>query len=139
MKTRTGDFTEKPALDVVRAWLDAVNDHDEDRVMELSDPDIEIVGPRGSGHGTELLRAWLGHARVRLLPRRSFVHNADVVVEQHGIWYSVMDGRVMGEADVASRFHCRGGRVARYARHDDLDDALRAAGLDRADEMTDAE
>jgi hypothetical protein len=42
-------------------------------------------------------------------------------------------GAVIGEADVATRFVVRDGRIAELERHDALGGALRAAGLTEAD------
>jgi antitoxin (DNA-binding transcriptional repressor) of toxin-antitoxin stability system len=122
------------SLDVVRAWLNAVNSRDYELVIERSDPDIEIVGPRGSGYGHQLLRDWLDHARLSLETLRAFARGDTVVVAQRGIWRSVETGEVIGEADVASLFRVEGGRVAQYARYDSLAEALKQAGLDYADE-----
>jgi hypothetical protein len=122
-------------VDVARAWVEAVNARDVERVMELSDAEIEIVGPRGSGYGHALLRDWLGHAWLRLEPRRTFARGEMVVQAQHGVWRDAATGEVTGDADVASRLVVRGGRVALYARHDALDEALAAAGLAAGDEV----
>jgi hypothetical protein len=119
---------------VVRAWQDAANVKDIDRLVELSDPDIEVVGPRGSGRGHRLLREWLGRAGLSLETRRVFVRGNAVVVAQHGVWRSAETGEVTGERDVASLFRVAGRRVAYFARYDSLDDALREAGLDYGDE-----
>ncbi len=127
--------SEQTPFDIVNAWLDAVNDRREERLMELSDPDIEIVGPRGTGHGHALLREWMSHAHVHLEALCVFAAGDRVVVEQHGVWRSVQDGKLIGETDVASEFRVAGGRVARYARYDSVDEALQAAGLAYTDEM----
>ena len=118
---------------VVLAWQEALNREDHDAVLALSAPDVEIVGPRGSGRGLELLRGWLGHARVRLHPRRTFARGDAVVVEQHAEWRSPEGGDLAGEAEVASVFRVAGGRVSYYARFDRLADALALAGLSEAD------
>lgn len=120
---------------VVHDWHDALNAEDAEGVLRLSDPNIEIVGPRGSGFGHALLRAWLAHARVRLEPRRVFARGSTVVVEQHGVWRAPESGEVLGEADVASFFRVVDGRVAYYARFDSTGAALAAAGLSEADEV----
>lgn len=122
------------SLDVVRAWLAAVNNRDYDLTIEKSDPNIEIIGPRGAGYGRPLLRDWLNHARVRLESRRAFARGNTVVVAQRGEWRAVETGEVIGEADVASLFRVEGGRVAHYARYDSLAEALERAGLDYTDE-----
>jgi|SRR5690606_13497552 len=122
-------------LHVVQAWHQALNQRDFERVLEMSDPAIEIVGPRGSGHGRELLNDWLRHARVSLLPLRTFSRGEAVVVTQRGTWHSLETGDVIGEADVASYFLVHNGRITRYARFDTLETALSAAGLTEADEV----
>ena len=121
-------------LAIVQAWQDAANAQDVDPLLELSDPDIEVIGPRGSGRGHQLLRDWLGRAGLSLETRRVFARGDTVVLAQHGVWRSVETGEVTGEADVASRFRVDGRRVAQVARHDSLEAALAEAGLGDADE-----
>ncbi|BDP40640.1 hypothetical protein DAETH_06090 [Deinococcus aetherius] len=41
--------------EVVRAWEEAVDARNEMRLLALSAPDIEIVGPRGSAYGHAVL------------------------------------------------------------------------------------
>lgn len=125
-------------LAVVQAWQDAANNGDLHRLLELSDPAIELVGPRGSGHGHQLLRDWLGRAGLALKTLRAFARGNVVVVEQHGVWRSTETGEVEGEADIASRFQVREEKITQFARYDSLDDALRESGLDHADEIEQA-
>ena len=60
------------SVTLVQAWQDAANTQNVDRLIALSDPNIEIVGPRGSGYGHQLLREWLGRAGLRLEMLRVF-------------------------------------------------------------------
>ena len=120
---------------IVQAWQDAANSGNIDRLIALSDPDIKIAGPRGSGHGHQLLRDWLGRAGPRLETRRVFARGDAVVVLQHGVWRSVETGDVIGEADIASRFRVDGEWVRQFARYDSLDVALAESGLSYADEV----
>ena len=120
---------------LVQAWQDAANDQDIDRLLELSAPDIEIVGPRGSGYGHQLLRDWLGRAGLQLTTRRAFVRDNAVVLAQHGVWHSVETGAVTGERELASRFRVADQHITQFARHDSLDSALQEAGLQYADEI----
>ena len=120
---------------IVRAWQEAVNDRDVDRLLELSDPEIEVSGPRGSGHGHTLLREWLDRAGLSLETLRVFERGGVVVVAQRGLWRSVETGEVVGEHDVASLFRVDGRRVTYFARYDDLESALEAAGLGYAEEV----
>lgn len=117
---------------VVRNWQEAANDQDIDRLLELSAPDVEIVGPRGSGYGHELLRVWLSSAGLKLETLRTFARNDAVVMFQHGVWRSQETGEITGAANVATRFLVQGDRIAQLARYDGddgLDIALEEAGL----------
>ncbi len=125
----------KSPFALVQAWQDAANDQNIDRLVELSAPTIEIVGPRGSGYGHQLLRDWLGRAGLHLTTQRAFGRDNVVVVAQHGVWRSLETGAVTGERDLASRFQVDGQYIVQFARHDSLADALSAAGLHDSDEI----
>ncbi len=120
---------------LVYAWQDAANRQDGDRLVELSDPHIEIRGPRGSGYGAQLLRDWLGRAGLTLETRRTFARENIAVLSQHGIWRSIETGETAGEADLASRFRVDNERIVEFERHDTLEAALATAGLSEADEV----
>jgi len=120
---------------IVQAWQDAANSQNIDRLVELSAPDIEVVGPRGSGRGTQLLRDWLGRAGLQLTTLRAFARSNSVVLAQHGVWRSLETGEVTGERDLASHFQVAGHRVAQFARHGSLDVALNEADVSYSDEI----
>lgn len=120
-------------VEVVLEWHEALNREDGDAVLALSHEEIEIVGPRGSGSGLDLLRGWLLHARVRLHPGRAFARGDTVVMEQRGVWRSPETGETVGEAAVASVLRVREGRIAYFARFDALEPALEHAGLRESD------
>jgi hypothetical protein len=121
-------------LDVALAWQDAANRQDAGALELLSHPEIEIVGPRGSARGRQLLRDWLARANLALESRRSFARGDAVVLDQRGTWRSAEANEIVGEADVATSFRVDGGRVTRLARFDRLGDALRDADLGEEDE-----
>ena len=123
-----------PEVRVVAEWHEALNGGDAERVVALSDPNVELGGPRGAARGAAALRQWVGHAQVRLAPGRTFHRGDTVVVEQAAEWRDGETGAPIGAATVATVFVVRDGRVASVARHDDLAAALRAAGLDGSDE-----
>lgn len=120
---------------VVQAWQEAANRQDIDRLLALSDPHIEVVGPRGAGYGHQLLRDWIARAGILLTTHRTFARGNVVVLAQHGVWRSVETHTVPGDADLASCFRVDGQRVMQFVRYDDLDSALAAAGLTDADEL----
>jgi hypothetical protein len=50
------------SLAVAAGWLSAVNDQDTAKIAGLSAADIEIIGPRGSATGRQVLAGWLARA-----------------------------------------------------------------------------
>jgi len=114
---------------LVQAWLAAANQQDSAQLLALSSPDIELVGPRGVGHGHRLLLDWLGRAGLTLTTQRIYARDQIVVVAQQGVWRAVASGAFLGEAALASLFRVAQGQVIAFARYDDLETALAAAEL----------
>jgi uncharacterized protein (DUF3084 family) len=56
-------------------------------------------------------------------------------VEEAATWHDAQTGETVGAATVATVFELDGGSVAGIFRYDDLEDALRRAGLDGSDEI----
>ena len=123
------------ALSIVQAWQDAVNRQDIDRLLDISAPDIAIIGPQGVGSGHQLLRDWLARAGLTLTTTRIFQRGDTIVLAQHGTWHAGTSGSVIGEAEVASRFRVRDQQVIEFERYDDLATALNAARLTSTDEQ----
>ena len=124
---------------IVRAWQAAANDQHIDRLLELSAPDIVIIGPRGRGAGHQLLREWIARAGLTLSTQRTFQRGDTVVLAQHGTWQSSTTGGVPSEADLASRFRVRDEQVIEFERYEDLASALTAADIRAADEQPSAD
>jgi ketosteroid isomerase-like protein len=121
-------------LRVVEAWHEALNGGEIDRLVELSHPEVEVGGPRGTGRGAQLLREWVDRANVSLEPQRIFHHADTVIVEQWAQWRSADTGRVISSQTVGSVFVVRDGQVTRVVRYPDLADALGATDLDESHE-----
>ena len=117
----------------VAAWHEALNSGDVERLIGLSHPDIEVGGPRGSGHGAQILREWVDRANARLEPQRVFQRADTVVVEQGAEWQSV---EPIDRQRVASVFVVREGLVMSVLRYSDLATALRAADFDESHERS---
>lgn len=124
------------SLRVAQAWQDAANAQDIPRLLELSAPNIEIIGPRGSGFGHQLLMEWLARAGLTLTTQRAFARGEMVALEQSGVWRDLATGEVRGERTLASTFRVNDQQqVAAFARYDSLAEAgLAAAGLAASDE-----
>ena len=54
---------------LARSWVEAVNERDLDRMLELADPEIEIVTPRGPQRGPDAIRRWVELQSYGLVPR----------------------------------------------------------------------
>jgi len=126
------------SIAIVQGWQAAANDQNIDRLLELSAPDIAIIGPRGRGSGHQLLREWIARAGLTLSTRRAFQHGDTVVLAQHGTWLSSATGGVPSDATLASRFRVRDEQVIEFERYDDLASALAAAGMCETDEQPSA-
>jgi hypothetical protein len=123
------------SAELVKMWLDAANRGHIERLIELSAPHIEVSGPRGSGQGYQLLREWAHRAGLHLTTLRIFARDTTVVAAQRAVWRSLETGEITGEQDPASRFRVVDGRVEQFVRYDNLDIALREAGLEYSDEI----
>ena len=123
-------------IEIVQAWQDAASSRDFERLLDLSDQNIGVIGPRGSGYGHELVREWLLRSGLTFKTLRLFARGDVVVVEQHGIWHSPETGEPTSEADFASHFRVEAGRVTHVARYESLDVALERAGLSYKDEVS---
>jgi ketosteroid isomerase-like protein len=118
-------------VQTVAAWHEALNYGDVERLVTLSHPNVEVGGPRGSGHGAQILREWVDRANVRLEPGRMFCEANAVIVEQEAEWQSTEpDDR----QTVASVFLVHEGLVTSVVRYPDLASALRAAKFDETPE-----
>ncbi len=54
---------------VLSQWHDAVNSGEIDQAVALCSHDVAVQGPRGVGHGRDLVRAWLTRSGIRLDPQ----------------------------------------------------------------------
>jgi hypothetical protein len=120
---------------LVQQWQGAANRQDIPLLLALSDPEIELVGPRGVAHGHAALAEWAQRAGAQLMTWRIFARGDRAAAAQHGMWRSPETGEAAGEADVATSFLVREGRVIRVARYDALDQALCDAQVTMADEQ----
>ncbi|MGH3932992.1 MAG: nuclear transport factor 2 family protein [Pseudonocardiaceae bacterium] len=124
------------SLAVAEEWLGAVNRGASRRVAQLSAEDVEIIGPRGTVRGRQVLSEWMTRAGFSADALRWFCGgDGSVVVEQDARWVDPATGTEQDRARVASQFLIDGACVAHYARHDKLAHALAAAGLDARDEV----
>jgi ketosteroid isomerase-like protein len=120
---------------IVEAWQDAANHQDVKRLLELSSIDIEIVGPRGTARGHQILQEWIVRAGLMLETFRTFAKDEVVVMAQHGTWRSEATNGEESKADVATVFRVADGKVVYLARYDGLEEALSKSNLSLNDEI----
>lgn len=92
-------------LAVVEAWQNAASAKDVERLIAVSAPTIEVVGPRGVATGHAILREWIARAGLQLHSRKAFVRGDVAVVEQDAVWHSVETGEKQSASVIASVFH----------------------------------
>ena len=51
---------------VLQTWHDAVNAGDIEAAVACCDENVAVQGPRGVGHGHDLVRGWLARSGIRL-------------------------------------------------------------------------
>jgi hypothetical protein len=122
-------------VDVVRAWIEAVNAQHVLGVMARSARGISMRGRRGSMQGQPALREWVERSGLHMTCERTFAHGEHVVVLHHATWRDG-GGFTVAEAAVANHFVASGDRVQSVSRFDALSDALADAGLSPSHEVT---
>jgi hypothetical protein len=121
-------------LAIVEAWHDALNSGDVEGVVASTSADVEIVGPRGTARGHDVLRQWTVGAGAELHPVRWFCGDGGrVVLEQVATWPSPAERT--DPLAVATSFTVKHGWITRIARRGDLDSALADGGVTWGDEV----
>ena len=113
---------------IVREWHDAVNASDADRVARLVAEEVEVGGPRGTGHGRALVLDWVGHAGIHLEPTSFHASGDTVIVGQLASWRDDT-GQPTEPEPVATVFIVRDRQIVSIIRYPDLDAALAASRI----------
>ncbi len=107
---------------VVRAWFDALNALDIERLVELAGPDVRLQTPRGPLQGHDGVREF---ARRQSYGVRMHVTNlrlaqdGDAVITEDAIEFrSVDDGSTMGREVMRARWVVRDGRLTEFAPYE---------------------
>jgi hypothetical protein len=120
-------------LGVVETWLDAINRRDVGAAVAVSQPEIEVVGPRGRGSMlASALGEWLARSGFSGRPVRWFCGgDGRVVVELDAQWTDPISGAPQDNLMIGASVRVDGGGLAAFERFDNgLSSALEAAGLD---------
>ncbi|MDN7243116.1 nuclear transport factor 2 family protein [Planococcus sp. N028] len=117
-------------IETADAWVDKVNAQDVEGVLEVSDPNIELIGPRGAGFGHDLLVQWMENTGVRLHTITRYAKGPHVVYEQEAVWEN-QDGHVI----VYTFMKIKDGKVVGLERFDNIDDAFSTSGLNEENKV----
>lgn len=105
-------------------WIEKLNAKDIEGVLEVSDHNIELMGPMGSASGHETLRQWVEGSKLHLTTVTRYAKDKKVVYEQEGTWEDQN-----GQVTIYTFMEIKNGKVARISRYDSLDDAFADSGL----------
>lgn len=111
-------------------WTEKVNAKDIKGVLEVSDPNIEMVGPRGTAAGRETLRQWVEGSGLHLTTVTRYAKGGTVVYEQEGVWENQN-----GQVTVYTVMEVQNNKVNRVSRYDTLDEAFGTTGLSEEDQI----
>ena len=120
------------AQQTVQAWHDAVNAQDIETAVALCSPDVVVRGPKGTGHGHELMRAWLTRSGIRLDPQHPLREvDGRLLVHEQAQWTTTEAAPAPAPTDQPVDtwvlFTAADGLVTSVSRYETEEDALRAA------------
>jgi ketosteroid isomerase-like protein len=121
-------------IQIVRAWHDAINAGNTDRLAGIVTADVDIGGPRGSASGRDALIDWVERTGIKMEPTDWYQRDETVIVCQRAAWPGE-DGTPGVPQKVSSVFTFRDGKIAGIARYGDLVTAFREAGLSETDRV----
>ncbi|HSE07504.1 MAG TPA: nuclear transport factor 2 family protein [Nocardioidaceae bacterium] len=104
---------------VLAAWHRAVNAGDIDTAVALCSEDVAIQGPRGVGHGHDLVRGWLQRSGIHLEPQEELVERGGrFVVREVARWTAshAPDGAPLEPTETWCVFRVGDGKVTAIAR-----------------------
>ncbi|MBY9074869.1 nuclear transport factor 2 family protein [Nocardioides sp. WL0053] len=103
----------------LQEWHDAVNAGDVDAAVACCTEDVAIAGPRGIGHGHDLVRGWLTRSGIRLEPQEPLVEaDGRFVVREVARWTTAgaPQGAPLEPTETWCVFTVTDGKVASIAR-----------------------
>jgi ketosteroid isomerase-like protein len=125
------------AAEVLRRYVDALNRRDLAGMLDLLDPDVELLTRKGAARGHDAVRKWLGDPYKELdvdrIIDRVQVAGSDVVAvgRIHHRWRD--SGDIADDHPIAILARVQDDRITRLQTFDDEAAALAAAGLPAED------
>lgn len=106
-------------IDIANQWIARVNDKDIKAVLEVSDPHIELVGPRGVAEGHDILQKWIEQSGIQMETQDYYAKDEEVICVQKATWENQS-----GHVTIYTYMQIRNKKVHRLGRYDTLDDAF---------------
>jgi limonene-1,2-epoxide hydrolase len=128
-----------PQLEAVRAFIGGFNDQDFDLFLSVLDPQVELHTLKlGRITGHEEARRWAtkqpGGLQQQLVIEDLLPRGDQVVALLRQQWRWEDGGEVAEENDAAALFTLRDGRIVRWKPFADRAEALKAAGIEPAED-----
>ncbi|HSP21643.1 MAG TPA: nuclear transport factor 2 family protein [Planococcus sp. (in: firmicutes)] len=118
-------------IETADEWMERVNAKDVAGLLAVSDHNIEMIGPAGSGVGHDTLKQWvMENSHIHLATQNRYAKGDKVVYEQVGTWD---DER--GKVTIYTYMEIKHNKVCEIARYDTLDDAFGSSGLNEEDKI----
>lgn len=109
---------------VLSQWHEAVNSGDVDAAVSYCAEDVAVQGPRGTGHGHDLVRTWLVRSGIRLEPQDELREvDGRFVVRELARWTAPAppEGAPTEATETWCAFTVSGDKVASIARFESRD------------------
>ncbi|TAA72051.1 nuclear transport factor 2 family protein [Planococcus salinarum] len=117
-------------IETAEKWTEKVNAKDVGAVLEISDHNIELLGPLGASEGHETLAEWIRNSDIRLATKSHYAKGDCVICEQEATWE-----HESGHVTVYTFMEIREGKVHRIGRFDSLDEAFGYCPLSEEDKV----
>ena len=116
----------EPTTHLLAAWHDAVNAGDIEAAVALCSDDVAVQGPRGVGHGHDLVRGWPTRSGIRLEPQEVVGSDGRFVVREVAGWTTAdaPDGAPLEPTETWCVFQVGDGKVTSIARFETKADIL---------------
>ncbi|MCH4827991.1 nuclear transport factor 2 family protein [Planococcus halocryophilus] len=115
-------------INIANQWIEKVNDKNIKAVLEVSDPHIELVGPRGVAEGHDILQKWIEQSGIHMETQDYYAKGDEVICVQKATWE-----HQSGHVTIYTYMQMRNGKVHRLGRYDTLDDAFGECHLSEED------
>lgn len=117
-------------IKIADQWTSKVNERDIKGVLEVSDPHIELVGPRGVAEGHDILERWIKDSGIKMETQGYYAKGNEVICVQKATWENQN-----GHVTIYTFMEIRNGKVHRLGRYDTLDDAFGQCHLSEEDKV----